>query len=391
MARPRAAAEPLDLVIVNGYTSAPTSKPRRRRGARGIPTGLRLDSVLWDGGAPRRALAKRLLFTGYLKRMYDLFFGVGTLTLDYLRFFGVPCRARRSLPLRVDVESFRRAPTSHRRPRRGARPPPGAARRPPAPRVTKLAPREAPWEPAARRSFRLRAGPLGGDRRRRPGAPETKPRARPRARTLRLALRPLSELASLYAAADLSPPVQKRALGVSVAEGHGLRPAGRHPRRGWARPRTSSPPVRNGFTYPRATPAPSPDASKTRCASTRPRCGGRTAPSSRTGNYAAAGAASSPPPHASGDPTLNDARVPPVPLTVLFPPPEQEANIERSLASVHGFADQIFVLARSEDRPSRSPPLRRRGAEPRLRARPHHSGIFQWGARQPADPQRMGV
>lgn len=95
-----------DLLIVNGYT-----QPVYRQGARiakrsGTATALRLDSVLWDGSALRN-LAKRLLFAAYLKERFDLFLGVGSLTLDYLRSFGVPRERTGLFPYAVDVETFR--------------------------------------------------------------------------------------------------------------------------------------------------------------------------------------------------------------------------------------------------------------------------------------------
>ncbi|HKI02147.1 MAG TPA: hypothetical protein VKK31_09210, partial [Thermoanaerobaculia bacterium] len=98
--------EKCDLAIVNGYT-----QPLYRLGARlakraGCPTALRLDSVLW-GASPGRNLAKRLLYSIYMKRMYNLFLGVGTLTLDYLRAFGVPPERTGLFPYAVDVDDFR--------------------------------------------------------------------------------------------------------------------------------------------------------------------------------------------------------------------------------------------------------------------------------------------
>lgn len=94
------------LLIVNGYT-----QPLYRLGARmakraGIKTALRLDSVPWDASWTRN-LAKRVLFDFYMKRTYDLFLGVGGLTLDYLRAFGVPRERTGLFPYAVDVETFR--------------------------------------------------------------------------------------------------------------------------------------------------------------------------------------------------------------------------------------------------------------------------------------------
>lgn len=98
--------ERCDLLIVNGYT-----QPLYRLGARmakraGVKTALRLDSVLWDASWTRN-LAKRVLFDFYMKRTYDLFLGVGSLTLDYLRAFGVPRERTGLFPYAVDVETFR--------------------------------------------------------------------------------------------------------------------------------------------------------------------------------------------------------------------------------------------------------------------------------------------
>jgi glycosyltransferase involved in cell wall biosynthesis len=75
---------------------------------------------------------------------------------------------------------------------------------------------------------------------------------------------------------------------------------------------------------------------------------------------------------------LTDLRVP---LTVLFTTRNEEVNIERSLASVHGFADQIFVIdSESEDRTVEI--ARRYADEVRNLAYEHGRiipWIFQWG------------
>jgi glycosyltransferase involved in cell wall biosynthesis len=70
-----------------------------------------------------------------------------------------------------------------------------------------------------------------------------------------------------------------------------------------------------------------------------------------------------------------------VPLTVLFTTRNEEANLERSLASVHGFADQIFVLdSESEDR---TVEIARRYADEVHNLAYEHGRIipwiFQWG------------
>ncbi|HSK77903.1 MAG TPA: glycosyltransferase family 2 protein [Thermoanaerobaculia bacterium] len=72
---------------------------------------------------------------------------------------------------------------------------------------------------------------------------------------------------------------------------------------------------------------------------------------------------------------------PKVPLTVLVTTRNEEVNIERSLASVHGFADQIFVLdSESEDR---TVEIARRYADEVHNLAYEHGRIipwiFQWG------------
>jgi glycosyltransferase involved in cell wall biosynthesis len=69
-----------------------------------------------------------------------------------------------------------------------------------------------------------------------------------------------------------------------------------------------------------------------------------------------------------------------IPLTVLFTTRNEEVNIERSLASVHGFADQIFVIDSESD--DRTVEIARRYAE--VHNLPYEHGriipwIFQWG------------
>jgi len=75
---------------------------------------------------------------------------------------------------------------------------------------------------------------------------------------------------------------------------------------------------------------------------------------------------------------LNESRIP---LTVLVTTRNEEANIERSLASVHGFADQVLVIdSESEDR---TVEIARRCADQVVNL-PYEHGriipwIFQWG------------
>jgi glycosyltransferase involved in cell wall biosynthesis len=70
----------------------------------------------------------------------------------------------------------------------------------------------------------------------------------------------------------------------------------------------------------------------------------------------------------------------PVPLTVLFTTRNEEVNIERSLQSVHGWADQIFVLDSESD--DKTVEIARRYAEVHNLAYEHGRiipWIFQWG------------
>jgi len=246
--------EPTDLVIVNGYTRRPYLLAAVAARRMGLPLGLRLDSVLWDGALPPgpRTTAKRLLFDLYLKRTYRLFFGVGSLTLDYLRSFGVPAERTALFPYAVDVEAFRRASaldpaaTAAVRERLGV--PPGARL---LLAVTKLSPREAPWD-LLRACARTAAADLwtviAGDG---PARPELEAFARQQGLQVRFAgYVPYPELPALYAAADLFlHPVREERWGVSVAEALacGL-PVVTSSRVGAARDLVI--PGRNGFTYP---------------------------------------------------------------------------------------------------------------------------------------------
>ncbi|HVS00996.1 MAG TPA: glycosyltransferase [Thermoanaerobaculia bacterium] len=211
-----------DLVIVNGYTRKPYLLAAALARRAGLATALRLDSVLWDG-VPDRPLVKGLLFAAYLIRMYDLFLGTGTLTLDYLRFFGVPEERMGLFPYAVDVDDFRRrsrlAPRETVRERWGV---PAGARV--LLSVAKLSPREAPWDLLRAFARSDRTGDPGlwlviaGDG---PSRPELEAFvSRRRLERVRfLGYVPYPELPSLYAAADLFVhPAREERWGVSVAE-----------------------------------------------------------------------------------------------------------------------------------------------------------------------------
>ncbi|HEX3555880.1 MAG TPA: glycosyltransferase [Thermoanaerobaculia bacterium] len=206
-----------DLLIVNGYT-----QPLYRLGTRlarrgGTATALRLDSVRF-GGSSLRDLAKRLLFATYMKRTYDLFFGVGSLTLEYLQAFGVPARRAGLFPYAVDVEEFRqrsRLALAEREAMRARLAVPAAARV--VLSLAKFSPREAPWD-LLRAFARLEREDLwlvlAGD------GPERAALERAAGARVRFpGYVPYPELPALYASADLFVhPAREERWGVSVQE-----------------------------------------------------------------------------------------------------------------------------------------------------------------------------
>lgn len=210
-----------DLVLVNGYTRRLYVLAAALARGAGMPVALRLDSALFETPPPR-AVAKRLLFELYLKRMYRLFFGVGTLTLDYLRFFGVPEERLALFPYAVDMDAFRRgadlspAQRSLARARLGI---PEDARV--LLSVAKLNPREAPWDllrAYARRFDSNRWVVIAGDGPER-AALEAFARERGLDRVVFLGYVPYPELPALYAISDLFVhPAREERWGVSVQE-----------------------------------------------------------------------------------------------------------------------------------------------------------------------------
>jgi glycosyltransferase involved in cell wall biosynthesis len=208
-----------DLLIANGYT-----QPLYRLGARlakraGVATALRLDSVLWNTSWSR-SLAKRILFATYMKRTYDLFLGVGSLTLDYLRAFGVPSERTGLFPYAVDVESFAERSRLSRDERAALRERLGV---PTGARVVlglaKFNEREAPWD-LLRAFARLQDQDvwlvLAGDG---PARPALESFAGRLARVRFPGYVPYPDLPALYAAADLFVhPAREERWGVSVQE-----------------------------------------------------------------------------------------------------------------------------------------------------------------------------
>lgn len=210
-----------DLLIVNGYT-----QPLYRLGAwtakrAGVATALRLDSVLWDGSLLRN-LAKRVLFAAYMKKTYDLFLGVGSLTLDYLKAFGVPAERTGLFPYAVDVEAFRERSVLSLEERAALRERLGAPID--ASLVLSLAKfneREAPWD-LLRAFDRLRDRDdwlvLAGEGPERADLEETV-EASGLSRVLFPGYVPYPELPALYGASDLFVhPAREERWGVSVQE-----------------------------------------------------------------------------------------------------------------------------------------------------------------------------
>lgn len=212
--------ESFDLVIVNGYTRPAYLAAALAARRRGLATGLRLDSALWPGDtSPQRV--HRLLFALLLRRLFYLFFGVGSLTLAYLRRCGVAEERIALFPYAVDVEHFRRGaaltPRERAEVRRRCGLPAGG---PAVLAVAKLSEREAPWD-LLRALGRLDSPPplaLAGDGPLR-GVVEAFVRERGLSAVRLLGYVPYPELPALYGASSLfvHAPREER-WGVSVAE-----------------------------------------------------------------------------------------------------------------------------------------------------------------------------
>lgn len=220
--------ERCDLVIANGYT-----QPLYRLGTRlakgaGVATALRLDSVLWDGSLLRnlpQRVAKRVLFAAYMKKTYDLFLGVGTLTLDYLKAFGVPAERTGLFPYAVDVEAFRDrsilSPEDRAAVRERLGIPPADQHAPLVLSLAKFNAREAPWD-LLRAFDRLRDRGiwlvLAGDGPERTDLEGTV-KASGLTRVCFPGYVPYPELPALYGASDLFVhPAREERWGVSVQE-----------------------------------------------------------------------------------------------------------------------------------------------------------------------------
>jgi glycosyltransferase involved in cell wall biosynthesis len=210
----------LDLLIVNGYTQAPYLRAIAAARRAGIRTALRIDSVLFDAQAA--PLTKRLLFSGVLLRLFDVFLATGSLTRAYLEACGVPSARIGLFPYAVDVEHFReraRLSPEARSTRREALAIPRDA--PVGLCVCKLNAREAPWDVLRASALRPDAEPywlIAGDGPERE-ALERFARKRGLGRVRFLGYVEYSELPALYGTSDLFVhAVRAERWGVSVAE-----------------------------------------------------------------------------------------------------------------------------------------------------------------------------
>jgi glycosyltransferase involved in cell wall biosynthesis len=210
----------LDLLIVNGYTRLPYARAIAAARRAGVRTALRIDSVLFDASLP--PLAKRLLFSGLLLRLFDVFLATGTLTREYLAACGVADSRIGLFPYAVDVEHFReisRLSKEERASRRAVFGIPEQAQVILC--VAKLSSREAPWD-----ALRAAALPQGaawqwliagaGPER---AALERFARERGLGHVRFLGYVEYSELPALYGIADgFVHAVREERWGVSVAE-----------------------------------------------------------------------------------------------------------------------------------------------------------------------------
>lgn len=209
-----------ELLIVNGYTKKHYCEAARMARAKQVPTALRLDSVLWHHTAARR-LAKRLLFAVLLKPLFSRFLAVGSLTVDYLRAFGVAPERIDLFPYAVDHEQFRADSRCNADERAGLRQQFGLpADGPVVLCVAKHGRRESPWD--VLRALAQLPAPrpflaLAGDGPEREALEAFAREHLPETRFLGYV--PYSDLPRLYAAADLFiHAAQEERWGVSVAE-----------------------------------------------------------------------------------------------------------------------------------------------------------------------------
>jgi glycosyltransferase involved in cell wall biosynthesis len=97
--------ERYDWLIINGYTTWPYLAALAIARVRGIKTGLRIDSVLFNASGWRRQAMKRGVIGG-LSSLYDRFFATGSLAREYLLRFGVEPARMALFPYTVDTKFF---------------------------------------------------------------------------------------------------------------------------------------------------------------------------------------------------------------------------------------------------------------------------------------------
>jgi glycosyltransferase involved in cell wall biosynthesis len=209
-----------DVLVINGYTRPEYRAALAWANARRIPAALRIDSTTVDRSMLRR-WAKHLVFARILRRRFQWFLATSSRTMRYLEHFGVASESIARFPYAVDEAWFRELAAKHRPHRAEIR----AALELPADAsvvlvVSKLGPRETPWDLAAMprlgdvEPFVVVAGD-GPERARF----EAAARARFGDRFRALGYVPYPRLPSLYAMSDafLHAPREER-WGVSVAE-----------------------------------------------------------------------------------------------------------------------------------------------------------------------------
>jgi len=135
-----------DCFIINGYSRGVYLMALAAARLRGVPAALRIDSVLL-GEQPRlRTIAKRIVY-GVVFRFFSHFFATSSLTVEYLRRFGVPADRIALFPYTVDTDYFAARSAALRPQRSAIRARYGI---PPDARVVlavaKLNAREAPWD-----------------------------------------------------------------------------------------------------------------------------------------------------------------------------------------------------------------------------------------------------
>ncbi len=93
-----------DLLIINGYSKPVHIVAALLARLHRVPTALRLDSVLYNNSR-HKLFFKRVVFS-VLFRLYNIFFAVGSLTIEYLKYFSVRSEDISVFCYAVDVEYF---------------------------------------------------------------------------------------------------------------------------------------------------------------------------------------------------------------------------------------------------------------------------------------------